>query len=168
MHTPSPRRGFTLIELLVVIAIISVLVALLVPAVQRVREAAARAHCRSNLHNVGLALTMYKDVHRGRYPVAAQVPSITPSTPSLVTALGPFIENNAQVMRCPSDTQYFAQEGLSYEYPASVSGKTLPELEAKQQKGSHQIWLSYDFHYFHGPAGGGSSRNFLYADGHVD
>jgi prepilin-type N-terminal cleavage/methylation domain-containing protein/prepilin-type processing-associated H-X9-DG protein len=127
------QAGFTLVELLVVVAIIAILLALLLPAVQKVREATNRVHCLNNLKQVATALQGYHDLHQ-LFPHAYDAralfldPTQTPQTPSgnnliltksWATLILPFLEqDNLQnagyayyheqhvpVYTCPSDSR---------------------------------------------------------------
>jgi prepilin-type N-terminal cleavage/methylation domain-containing protein/prepilin-type processing-associated H-X9-DG protein len=98
-----PRRGFTLIELLVVIAIIAILIALLVPAVQKVRASAARTQCANNLKQIGLAALHFESVWKGLPPRCQTFPPYRGWGPELL----PYLEQTAIASRYRMDVNFY-------------------------------------------------------------
>lgn len=134
------RRGFTLVELLVVIAIIAVLIGLLLPAVQKVRESGNNAKCKSNMRQVGLATLQCTETNRGILPpIFGVYPSNQVAQHSLFLHILPYLEEQGAydtsanppanptrggyttkipVYQCPSDPTIASAIGLTGAFPA--------------------------------------------------
>ena len=136
----NSRRGFTLIELLVVIAIISVLIALLLPAVQSAREAARRAQCTNNLKQIGLALHNYLSTNN-TFPMGGTPQVDARSTPpqgpfewmgySSFAMMLPYLEQNVvyntcNMLVCPDTGHGFAQAPNGTAYSTKLNAFLCP------------------------------------------
>ncbi|MEM1331294.1 MAG: type II secretion system protein [Planctomycetota bacterium] len=134
--------GFTLIELLVSIAIIAVLIGILLPVLPRVRDAARKVACGSNMKQVAAGITLYQGEFRDVFPVARYMPDPWLSgddNDPLPETLSNFLEPVSSVWKCPGDREFvygFTREGQdgqpavcnsSYWYVSGLSGQRTEE-----------------------------------------
>jgi prepilin-type N-terminal cleavage/methylation domain-containing protein/prepilin-type processing-associated H-X9-DG protein len=119
----ASRRGFTLVELLVVIAIVAVLIGLLLPAVQKVRESAARIRCANNLKQIGLALHSFESA-RGHFPPGGRVGRVSQEfdRPGLLILLLPYLEQDALYQAIPPDAR---PDGVVFPATGQLVGATV-------------------------------------------
>jgi prepilin-type N-terminal cleavage/methylation domain-containing protein/prepilin-type processing-associated H-X9-DG protein len=161
--------GFTLIELLVVISIISVLAALLLPALGRAKESGRATACLSNLRQIGISLQLYVQDNNNHLPFMRDKSLTTtndlpPPDVVLTNYLG-----NSRILKCPSDfDRVFETTGSSYYWNSLLNGQDADHLSAFGISfAPHQIPLFCDKSKFHAARGAKKEVNYLYADGHL-
>jgi prepilin-type N-terminal cleavage/methylation domain-containing protein/prepilin-type processing-associated H-X9-DG protein len=165
------ERAFTLVELLVVIAIVSILAALLLPALVKTRETGRSAACLSNLHQIGLGLQLYVDDNHNLLPVMydRSTNSAVTNGPSIDQVLLPFVSGASNVFHCPSDMEHlFELTGSSYAWNSLLNGQDADHLQLLTNSyPQSQIFVVFDKDKFHWARGDQRAINFLYADGHI-
>jgi prepilin-type N-terminal cleavage/methylation domain-containing protein len=166
------RKAFTLIELLVVISIISLLIAILLPALASARTAARKIQCATQLRQIGMGHLSYADEHKGWFPMTHWVSQAGIGNDSNIDPVGSWHGNNQALFVCP-DSEWLGTGGVGHRYgPGSFSEdySAVPPMVASARNVKFR-WTSYRFmgarglrvatytwYYLH-PGNGGVSGN---------
>jgi prepilin-type N-terminal cleavage/methylation domain-containing protein len=178
----GPASAFTLIELLVVISIISILAALLLPALSRAKASGQATVCLNNLHQLGITLQVYVGDNNNKLPFMSDIyPGVTNQYPGPDQVLSNTL-GNVKVFHCPSDkwssdkpvpdptkgSTFFGQTGSSFAWNTFLNGQDADHFTVLGlQFDPHQMPLFWDKEDFHAIRGKNKARDFLYADGHI-
>ena len=161
--------GFTLIELLVVIGIITLLLALITPALQKARRSAKRIACRAQLHQLGIGYLAYFEEHNNYFPEAAYL-GPDGDDPALYQVLEDYAAPG-RAWRCPADDlQTFEKEGTSFANAFRLymrGGGPYAEVY-KDGREYSRIQILNDASIYHGVPDDPMSINAVYLDGHAD
>ncbi len=157
--------------MLVVIAIISILAALLLPAMARTKESGRSTVCLNNLHQIGLGLQLYVQENQNLLPKAYDYSTNSAATngPSINQVLLPFVGGASNIFRCPSDDKnLFQLTGSSYAWNSLLNGQDADHLQMLTNPyPESQIFVVFDKDKFHWARGDRRAINYLYADGHI-
>jgi prepilin-type N-terminal cleavage/methylation domain-containing protein/prepilin-type processing-associated H-X9-DG protein len=167
------RSAFTLIELLVVIAIIAILIGLLLPAVQKVREAAARAKCSNNLKQTSLACHGFQDAN-GRLPASVMMHSAVSAVdnydlnfgPNWAVLILPYIEQGPLFNQAAASVNAYLNTGDSA-WRNLVKGVTIPTYLCPSDSGSTTLCARAGGGWARGNYGGNAGPGMSWAGGSV-
>ena len=186
MKNKTSEKAFTLMELLVVISIIALLMAILMPSLNRARQAAKTIHCNTNLKNISTALEIYADEYYNLYPLASGTKNWGSVPPGWMEQLYPY-HGNKEIYLCPnkpnskSDYSYFLGTRAAYIYAKNSYASTdrrrirstaffvmagctnFPFLEPDCDKDDYTqncVGKDYSVHI--------DAQNILFADSHIN
>ncbi|QOV88489.1 type II secretion system protein [Humisphaera borealis] len=178
-NSSARASAFTLVELLIVIGIIALLIGIAMPAFAAVQRESRKTACKSNLRQLGLAVRLYTDQNKNKYPRSPALPSVNPyNLPTVMERLSSFIavglspqqvqsgQGVMVIFRCTADDVVFPVEKTSYFYYNELGERPIRDTFLFQvYKDISRVPVLWDADNYHG---GNLPFNWLMADGSVD
>lgn len=141
--------------------VIGLLCAMLFPAIASAKRKANDAHCRGNLHQLGIGIRAWADEHDERFPVVG-IQTNPSEAASVAAALSPCVSGNTNVFRCREDKAQFKQRGSSYDWNAELNGRLIDRPSSiSGQAASSATSMLYDHLPWH------RHQNTVFVDGRV-